>query len=1133
MKIKYDLIFIAGFLFSLGCTNNRQSSISITNLRCEYLRAPLGIDVERPRLSWELLSNEREQKQAAYQILVASDSAVLLQDKADLWNSGKVKSNQTNQVKYNGHTLKSRNYCYWKVRVWDKKGKLSDWSVISHWSVGLLNKNDWQAKWIGSAPQQVPKEHQFYINHGYRSGIASSSDVNEWIIVDLRKIQKINEIRLYPVQPLKATPWLMLMKDDSKNAKAYLFPLRFSIDVSEDENFGEFKTVADESNEDYNQKGLTTYIKRFNPVKARYVRVRISKLAQIDSAQYSYPTRLKPDTQGTKTEQIKPPGYAFALAELEVFGDSDENLALYKPVKESNTHPALQPITRENWSTDVLTDGFIKANIEKPNNLLIPPSPLLRKEFEVTKKVKRASLYVTALGMYEIRINGEKVGNHVLAPEWTDYHHRVQYQVYNVTALIKGGKNAIGAMLADGWYAGSVFSHPDRGSYGFNRRLLGQLEINYTDETNSIVTTDESWTISDEGPIRQASIFNGELYDANLQQKGWDKPGFNDAAWEKVKVDTSIKIKLSAQMNEPIKVVEELTPIRVFKSRSGTYIFDIGQNIAGWIELSIPEINHGTIIIRHGEVLNEDSTLYTENLRSAKQTDIYISNRKEKVQYEPRFTYHGFRYVEISGLLKPPSINNLTAKVVASSSPLAGSLETSHVNINKLWQNIVWTQRGNMHSIPTDCPQRDERAGWMGDAQVFSQTAIFNLDMAAFFTKWIRDIRDSQAGDGRFPDWAPQVGISWNHYNSPAWADAGVIILWRMYQNYGDTTVLAKQYNAMKKYIKHILFYNPDLIWRQSRGEMYGDWLNGDNIIYNDYPKQGGKVPDDIFSTAFFAYSTRIIAKIAKVLDKKEDIRYYDSLATAVQHAFIKEFISEDGRISGNTQAGYALALEFNLVPENLKTNAATYMLDGIKAYDYRISTGIQSTIRLMNQLSFYGYNDIAYLLLESRRFPSWLYSIDQGATTVWERWDGYVEGRGFQNPGMNSFNHYAIGAVGEWMYRHILGINYDEDIPGYRHFIIDPEPGGSILWAKGSYHSIAGLISVSWKKDPEKFVLDIEIPVNTSANVYLPAKDIDQILEKGKPVKNCKEFKLIKIIDSKTILKVGSGKYSFAVSQT
>jgi alpha-L-rhamnosidase len=454
-------------------------------------------------------------------------------------------------------------------------------------------------------------------------------------------------------------------------------------------------------------------------------------------------------------------------------------------------------------------------------------------------------------------------------------------------------------------------------------------------------------------------------------------------------------------------------------------------------------------------------------------------------------------------------------------------MKCSDAGLNQLASNIVWTQRGNLHSIPTDCPQRDERAGWMGDAQVFSQTAIYNMDMAAFFTKWIRDIRDSQTPDGRFPDFAPQPGNWMSFYNSPGWGDAGVVVPWRLYENYGDTTVLGVQFEAMKKYIDLIHAENPTLVWRNVVGNLYGDWLNGDNIIGRDYPKTGGGVPNDVYATAFFAYSTRLVANTAHLLGKNADAERYDSLAGAIRKTFQKEFVNPQGEVKGNTQAGYALALEFDLIPEHLRPASAALMVKAIEAYDYRISTGIQSTIRMMNQLSQNGYADVAYRLLQSRRFPSWLYSVDQGATTIWERWDGYVKGRGFQDKGMNSFNHYAIGAVGEWMYRNILGIQPDPASPGYKHFFIAPRPGGGLTYAKGMYHSIAGTIAVRWEKTDSKLFLDVDIPVNTTATVILPK---GMVQEGGKPVKSVKGIALLKE-DEKTLhYTVPSGHYTFSV---
>lgn len=1089
--MKYRVLLAAMLFCVLSCRNSQPSLVNLQHLRCEYLQNPEGIDANQPRLSWQLFSDERGQSQTGYQILVASDSAKLANNEADIWDSKKVNSGQTTFIPFAGTALESGKKYFWKVKSWDANKNESAWSSIASWSMGLLDSTAWKAKWIGSEPEIVSLESRYYIHSGYHSGMASSAEVTKTVVIDLKSEQLFSTLKIYPAV-------------FGKEQKPYLFPEAFTVQASVDETFSNPQVLADQSKGGYKAAINQPFSISFSPVKARFIKLMVNKLAAIDSSRY-----------------------AFALAELELINSEDKNIALGASVAVDDTHDIYPQFSNEKWWAELLTDGFIKPNLKHvPKSIPVPASQLLRKEFKATKQVKRANLYASSMGLYEITINGKKAGNHVLAPEWTDYHKRVQYQAYDVTHLLQEGDNAIGAMLADGWYAGVVFSHPNRGSYGFDRKLLAQLQVEYTDGTSDVIATDASWNVQAVGPITAASIFDGETYDANAEVKGWNEPGFNAAEWKTATVYEKVPFAVSAQMNEPIAVVQEIKPIKILPQKNGSYIFDLGQNIAGWVQLNLPYNPGGKIVFRHGEVLDANGALYTENLRGAKQINTYIPAKETTISYEPRFTYHGFRYVEISGLTKQPEINQVLAKVVASSSPVTGSFESSSKDLNKLWENILWTQRGNMHSTPTDCPQRDERAGWMGDAQVFSNNAIFNMDMGAFFSKWVRDIRDSQTGEGRFPDYAPQVGTWANFYNSPGWGDAGVIVPWRLYEHYGDTAILAAQYNAMKKFIASVLKYNKDLLWKNARGNMYGDWLNGNTIIEAGYPKEGGKVPDDVYSTAFFYYSTNIVAKTAKLLNKAGDASRYDSLASAIKNAFVKTYIKENGVIEGNTQAGYALALDFDLVPENLQQQAAAHMAEAVKAYDFRISTGIQSTIRLMNQLTRFGYSDIAYKLIESRRFPSWIYSIDQGATTIWERWDGYVEGRGFQNVGMNSFNHYAIGAVGEWMYRSILGINNDPQQPGYKHFFIEPVPGGSLSFAKGTYNSIAGKIEVSWSKTGDEFSLEVTVPANSSATITIPFGKM--ITENNVEVKDVKGIKVLGVENNKTKIQVPSGKYSF-----
>lgn len=922
-----------------------KSDVQITQLRCEYLDNPLGIDEVNPRLSWIIESVEGGQKQTAYQVMAASTMEKLNSKNPDLWDSGKVKSDQSIQIEYNGKPLTSRMDCYWKVKIWDKKSRPSAWSDPALWSMGLLEKTDWKAKWIGA-------------------------DTNK------------------------------------------------------------------------------------------------------------------------KNEEVK------------------------KDLSTSEKH----------------------IKIEQRGDPPIPPSPLLKKSFTIKKQIKKATVYATALGLYELRINGKKVGDYVLAPEWTDYNKRIQYQTFDVTGFLNQGENVIGATLADGWYMGFFAQWgsktPNRGeNYGsLDRKLLVQLEIVTTDDQTDTVITDETWQIWNDGPVRSADMFLGEVYDTRKEIIGWDMPEFDDSEWENASEFPATEAELVAQMNEPIRIVKELKPIAVTEPETGTYIFDMGQNMVGWCRLMVNEPEVTKIRLRHGEMLTMDGGIYVENLRRAKQEDIFITNGKGENTFEPRFTYHGFRYVEVTGLSKKPTPEMLTGMVVASDADLTGKFECSNSDLNQIWKNTLWSQRGNMHSTPTDCPQRDERMGWMGDAQVFSQTAIFNMNMAAFFSKWSQDIRDAQQEDGRYADFCPYPNNKREHLNSPGWADAGVIVPWRLYQNYADERILEKHYSSAKRFIDHVHLENPDLIWTQSVGNNYGDWLNGNTIISEDYPKTGGKVPDEIHATMFFAHSTRILANMAKIIGNDEDARKYTKLADEIWSVFNKNFVDSTGQIKGKTQAGYALALNFDLLPEKLRNEAAKWMTDAVHEYDIRISTGFQSTYRLMLELTRWGYNDIAYQLVESHRFPSWLYSIDQGATTIWERWDAYVKGRGFQSTGMNSFNHYSFGSVVEWMVKTILGINPDDEFPGFKKFIIHPQPGGSLEWAKGEYNSIHGKIESEWKTENGRFKLNISVPVNTTAKVYIPAKDPDLVMESNKPIKKSKSIQFLDFVNSEAVYVVPSGKYEFTV---
>jgi alpha-L-rhamnosidase len=1069
-----------------------------TQLRCEYLVDPLGIDARAPRLSWEMVDSRRGAVQQAYRILVADDPDLLNADTGNLWDSGKVVSDQSIQVVYGGKPLRARLRVWWKVRVWDRDDRPSRWSEPARWTMGLLDARDRKAKWIGDATPPPPVVRA---NNGHHSELADSPDDEKWVAIDLGEPASIDAVKLFPARPYN---W-------RADVPGFLFPQRFKVEVSDVEDFAKCRTVVDRTSADVPAPSTEPQTYSFPATTARFVRLTA--------------TRLRPRNQGE---------YGLALAEMEVLSGG-KNLALGKAVSTSDS------VEHHAWSAKSLVDGDLVSHGMTGMEPL--PAPLLRRTFELAgdqRAVRHATLHVTALGLYELHINGRRVGDNLLAPEWTDYHRRVQYQTYEVTDLLKHGENAIAAILGDGWYAGEIGligADPDkrpRAIYGRLPKLLLQMEIEYADGQSQTIVSDGTWCGTLEGPIRTSDLLDGETYDGRREMPGWDTPGFDDSSWTPVRVFEPGKAKLVAQPNEPIRIVKELKPLSLTEPQPGVYVFDMGQNMVGWCRLKVRGAAGTTVTLRHAEVLNPDGTIYTANLRGAAQTDRYTLRGDDVEVFEPHFTYHGFRYVELTGLPERPSLDCLVGCVFHSAAPPAGEFECSSPLLNRLWHNIVWTQRSNMHSTPTDCPQRDERMGWMGDILAFAQTACFNMDMAAFFTKWVPDIRDGQADDGRYPDFAPHP-YDPNRRSSgvPAWGDAGVFVPWYVYRNYGDTRMLEQHFESAQRWVDYVHAQNPDLLWKNSRGNDYGDWLNADTLKLEGWPKAGAAMPKEVFATAFFARSTELVSKMAAAIGRDQEARRYAKLAADIKTAFNRAYVQPDGRIQGDTQAGYAIALHFDLLPDELREAAARRMVECFQRYDGHISTGFHSTICLMNELTRNGYNDEAYRLINNRTMPSWGYAIDHGATTIWERWDGYVEGRGFQNPGMNSFAHYALGSVGEWMYRTILGINPDPQVPAYKRFIIHPRPGGGLTWARGSYDSIHGRIAVDWRIDAGRITLNVAVPANTTATVYVPTTDPTRVTERGGPAAQADGVELIRSAEGAAVYRVGAGRYSFAADWT
>ena len=732
------------------------------------------------------------------------------------------------------------------------------------------------------------------------------------------------------------------------------------------------------------------------------------------------------------------------------------------------------------------------------------PSPHLRKEFDVSGRVLRASLYVTAQGHVEMHVNGKRVGDEYFTPGWTDYRKRIYYRTYDVTSMLSEGANAIGALLGDGWFRGNI-SILGQNQYGNKLRLMSQLHIDYVDGRKEIIASDPSWKASF-GPIILSDMFEGETYDARKEIPGWDSPGFDDTNWIVVDTGTSIKPLVQAYPGVPVRSIQDMPTVKLTEPKPDTYVFDLGQNFSGWARLKVKGTAGDKVNMQFAEMLNPDGTVYTANLRSARAADNYILKGHDEEVWEPHFTFHGFRYVQVTGLSQKPTPDTVTGIVIQSDSPMTSSFECSNPMLNQLYSNIIWGQRSNYLEVPTDCPQRDERLGWTGDTQVFVRTGTYNQDIAAFFTKWNTDLMDTQNGAGTFGQQAPVF----HGHGSPAWADAGVICPWTIYKVYGDVRMVEKHYDAMARFIDYC----------RSKG------LSGPGGGFGDWLAIGSSTPKSLISAAYFGYTTSLMAEIAQALGKKEDATKYSTLFEDIRTHFQKTFVQADGKIAGESQTSYCLALHFNLLTDTQREQAAAHLVDRIKAKDYHLSVGFVGVSILLPTLTEIGRSDLAYRLIQNKTYPSWGYSIEQGATTIWERWNSYTKKEGFGDVGMNSFNHYAYGACGEWMFRSMLGI--ETDGVAFKKIIMKPELGQGITWVRGHYDSIHGRISSDWKVDSKTFQWAVTVPSNTTAILHVPAGKVTDITESSRPIKHAKGVAFLGMDHDRAVFGVDSGSYGF-----
>jgi alpha-L-rhamnosidase len=764
---------------------------------------------------------------------------------------------------------------------------------------------------------------------------------------------------------------------------------------------------------------------------------------------------------------------------------------------------------REDWTAVWVgrdLDGLPSVDPPTDHDLPFGEPPLyLRREFELAREPIRARLYATAHGVYQAQLNDIRVGNVELAPGWTEYHSRLQYQTYDVTSLVGKGSNVLGAIVADGWWCGYVGFDPRRAArhYGDQPAFLAQLVLDFADGGRQVVATDAAWT-ERPGPIRFADLLMGEHVDARVS--------ISDTGQPVAVVDTDPG-PLVAEPDHPIRVTREAPPISVTTGKSGRLIVDFGQNLVGRVRLTVRRAAPGRrITLRHAEVLS-GGELYVDNLRRAKATDVYVAGGAETEVFEPRFTFHGFRYVEVDSYPGDLSEVDVVARVLHNDTPVTGHFECSDPTVNQLQSNITWGQRGNFLAVPTDCPQRDERLGWLADAQIFAPTASRNADVSALLARWMRDVVDGQDTDGAFRDVAPVMSV--HREAAPAWGDAGVIIPWHLWRTYGDRRVLERGFDAMVAWVAHIRRHNPDLRWRHRTGNSYGDWLQVDVTT-----------PRDLLATAYFANSARIVADAAEVLGRPGDAAEHRALHEAIRAAFIGSYVDDEGRVDGETQTGYLLALAFGLLPEELVSQAVDQLAADIEKRGNRLTTGFVGVALLCPVLADHGRADLAYALLHQEDYPSWGYSIRHGATTIWERWDGWTEHGGFQSAAMNSFNHYSLGSVGDWLFGRVAGIDQTPTSVAYRELLLRPLPGGTITWARAEQETARGKVACGWSIADGRITVTATVPPGSTAVLEIPTPDPNSVRESDVPASSRPGVLAVEPTSAGATLRLASGHH-------
>ena len=1049
--------------------------MTIVQLTCEYRTDPEGIDAAAPRLSWRMSSGVRGERQTAYQVIVARSRAALEADRGDVWNSGRVPSEESVNVPYGGPPLASAQEYFWKVRVWNAGGRASGWSAPGRWSTGLLHPGDWTGIWIGL------------------DGVETSYHLTgtSWI--------------WFPEgSPAASAPVATRLFRRTLEIPQGALPASARFHVTGDDRCTVFVNGARVSTSD-----------NLRPVADVDIRAHLREGTNVIAAAVTN-IGTSPNPAGFigLLEMRSPAGAVSAVATDSAWKTSDRETAGWQsPGFDDGTWAhamVLGPAGMPPW-----------GEMYGPEDRRIP-ARWLRREFDAGKTIQRATVFMSGLGLSELYVNGVKAGDGVLSPALSQYPKTVYYVTHDVTPLLGPGRNALGVVLGNGRFFAPRRSDPTfTQTFGFPK-LLFRLHCEYDDGTSADIVSDTTWKLTTAGPIRANNEYDGEEYDARMELTGWAAPGYDDARWDHAHAVAAPGGVLRAQMNQPIRVTGTISPVAVTEPKPGMFIFDMGQNMVGWCRLHVQGAEGTRVVLRHAETLRDDGTLYLDNIRGARVTDVYTLKGGAAETYEPRFTYHGFRFVEMTGYPGRPGTAALEGRVVNDDVASAGEFVCSDPVINRTYRNIVWGVRGNYRSMPTDCPQRDERQGWLGDRSAESRGETYIFDIDPLYAKWLRDMEDAQRDDGSVSDVCPSY---WPLYNdNVTWPSSTVIIPGALLDQYADTAVIERHYPSMVRWIDHMIGYVTNGVITK---DTYGDWCvppEDPKLIHSNDPMR--KTAAGILSTTYFYHDLRLMSRYAALTGREGDRARFDALADQLREGLNRTYYRGDaGYYDNGSQTSCVLPLAFGMVPAAERARVFGHLVRKITTEtDGHIGTGLVGGQWLNRVLSDNGRADIVRRFAGDTTYPSWGYMAAKGATTIWELWNGNTA-----DPAMNSGNHVMlVGDLVLWLYEYCGGIRPDPAAPGFRHALLRPVPAGNLTHVRATHISPYGEILSEWRRDGGAFLWQVGIPVNASAEVCVPAGKAEDVTEGGTPASRAPGVRFLRQEQGYAVFAVGAGTYAF-----